>query len=117
MQSTRSLAQPVVGLPVIAQTTATRLRQAQQFYRQENYTEACRSLYLAMVQRLDETQRLPNEMSRTDGEFLRAIASFANPMAYRTLIATHEALYFGNSLLSEDDFHRCYQAFQEIEAE
>jgi hypothetical protein len=69
-----------------------------------------------MVQRLDETEQLPNETSRTDGEFLRAIASFSHVPAYHTLIATHEALYFGNSPLSQDDYHRCYQAFQEIAA-
>lgn len=114
--SSRSIAPRLVTHPT-PQTSATWLRQAQALYRQGNYPEACRSLYIAMVQRLDETQRLPNQSSRTDGEFFRAVASFAKAERYQTLIATHEALCFGDSLLSDKDFQRCYQAFQEIEAE
>lgn len=90
------------------------LRQANEFQQQGNYAEACRALYMAMLHGLDETKRLPDERSRTDGEFLNAVQAFERPEPYQLLIRTHEQLCFGNAAISSDRFKQCQQAYREI---
>ncbi len=99
-------------------TVADWLARAQALQAQGNYAQACRALYMAMVQRLDDTQRLPNEPSRTDGEYLRAVQVFPAIRPYQTLIRTHEQLLFGDaSAISNETWRQCQQAYREIEAE
>ncbi len=92
------------------------LRKAQEFQRQGNYGEACRALYMAMLQRLHETKSVAHQSSRTDGEYLQLVQDLPQPAPYETLIATHEQLCFGNTLISAETFQQCQRAYGEIDA-
>jgi hypothetical protein len=98
-------------------TVSEWLRRAQNLQRQGNYTQACRVLYMAMLQRLNDTKRLSHQASLTDGEFLQVVQTFPKPQPYRVLIHTHEQLCFSDAQISAEVFNRCQQAYQEIEAE
>jgi Domain of unknown function (DUF4129) len=99
-----------------AVTVAQWLQQAQAFQRQGNYTQACRALYMAMLQRLDDSQQLPLSASRTDGEYWQAIQSLPRPQPYAVLLDIHEQLCFGNAAMSLETFQRCQQAYREIDS-
>ncbi|MCY7322001.1 MAG: DUF4129 domain-containing protein [Phormidesmis sp. CAN_BIN36] len=91
------------------------IRQMQEFQRQGNYREACRALYMAMLQRLNDTKLVPHQSSRTDGEYWQVVQPLPQSQAYQTLIRTHEQLCFGDGVISADLFNRCQRAYQEIE--
>ncbi|MDF5710082.1 MAG: DUF4129 domain-containing protein [Nostoc sp. S4] len=94
------------------------LERSQQFYRQGNYREACRCIYLAMLQHLDRQAIAPHKFSRTDGEYLQLLRSSYRPIQpYETLITTHEQLCFGNGEISPDNYEQCRQAYREISPE
>ena len=96
-------------------TTPEWLQQSRSCLSKSDYREACRCLYLAMLQRLHETGVAPHQPSRTDGEYLRLIQQLPQSQSYQTLIATHEQLCFGNTELSPETFDQCWQAYSEIE--
>ncbi len=97
---------------------ATLLTRSQEFYRQGNYGEACRFLYLAMLQRLHEKGILPHKKSRTDGEYLQLLQmSSSQIQPYETLITTHELLCFGNTEIYSENYEQCQQAYREISQE
>jgi Domain of unknown function (DUF4129) len=96
-------------------SVAAWIRQMQEFQRQGNYREACRVLYMAMLQRLNDTKLLPHQASRTDGEYLQVVQQLPQAQSYRTLISTHEQLCFGNATLSSEELLTCQRAYQEIE--
>jgi Domain of unknown function (DUF4129) len=88
---------------------------AAELYRIGNYPEACRCLYMALLQKLHENQVALQQSSRTDGEYLELLADAVNPMQpYETLITTHERLCFGNGQVDSEDYDRCDQAYGEI---
>lgn len=91
------------------------LRQAQQQQQQGNYPEACRSLYLAMLQRLDETQQVPIAPSRTDGEYWQCVRQLPQPQLYQLLIQTHEQVCFGSQPITIENFRSCQQAYEQID--
>ncbi|NEQ27614.1 MAG: DUF4129 domain-containing protein [Microcoleus sp. SIO2G3] len=91
------------------------LRQAQQQQQQGNYREACRSLYLAMLMRLDETKQVPIAASRTDGEYLQCVRQLPRPQPYQLLIQMHEQVCFGNGTITIENFNACQQAYQQID--
>lgn len=91
------------------------LRSAQEFQRQGNYRDACRSLYMAMLQRLNDTKLIPSQSSRTDGEYARLVQLLPQAEAYQTLLLTHEQLCFGQTEISVEQFNRCQQAYRAIE--
>ncbi len=97
------------------QTVADWVRQMQEFQRQGNYRDACRALYMAMLQRLNDTKLVPHQFSRTDGEYWQVVQQLPQSQAYQTLIQTHEQLCFGDRAVSADLFQRCQRAYQEIE--
>ncbi len=91
------------------------LERAQQFYRQGNYGDACRCLYLATLQYLHETKVIPKKASRTDGEYLQLLQLSGTPIQpYETLITTHEQLCFSDRTISSDNYQQCQQAYGEI---
>lgn len=90
-------------------------RRSQQSYRQGNYTEATRCLYMAMLQKLHDTRSIPHQSSRTDGEYRQLTESLPHQRAYQVLLNTHEHLCFGNTDISLETFEDCQQAYQEIE--
>jgi Domain of unknown function (DUF4129) len=108
--ATRRPAQPVRDRPV-----AVWLQQAQKLQQQGNYPEACRALYLAMLQHLNDAKIAPHEPSRTDGEYRHLVKELSYPRAYGTLLAAHEQLCFGGVELNSEDFNRCQRAYREIE--
>jgi hypothetical protein len=99
-----------------ARSVADWVRQAQKWQRQGNYAQACRALYMAMLQRLDDNQQLPLQPSRTDGEYLQLLQSLPKPQPYQLLVKTHEQICFGHTQISLEVFQRCQQAYQEIES-
>ena len=92
------------------------LQRSKKFQEQGNYREACRCLYMAMLQRLNDAGIVPHQVSRTDGEYLQLIEQLPQPMPYQTLLNTHELLYFGNAKATPSLFQECEQAYREIEA-
>lgn len=90
------------------------LRQAQQFEREGNWREACRSLYMAALQLLHDREWVAHQPSRTDGEYLVAVQSLQQPRPLQVLIRTHERSLFGGEPLAADNVQRCRQAYEEI---
>ncbi|BAZ28429.1 hypothetical protein NIES4074_08620 [Cylindrospermum sp. NIES-4074] len=91
------------------------LTQAQEFSRQGNYREACRCVYLALLQQLHEKAIALQQPSRTDGEYLQLLGLTVTPMQpYETLITTHEKLCFGNTEILPENYQQCRQAYQEL---
>ena len=95
-------------------TVATWRRRAEETRRQGRYGEACRALYMAMLQRLHDTQVIVHQPSRTDGEYLQLVHHFSQPRPYQVLIQTHERFCFGNLAATAETFQRCQRAYQEI---
>jgi hypothetical protein len=116
-RSTDGQAESLAPLPPRDRTVAEWLRQAKTFQQQGNYAEACRALYMAMLQRLNDTKIALHEPSRTDGEYLRLVQSLAQSRPYRTLIQTHEQICFGNAQISDETYTLCQQAYREIDGQ
>lgn len=98
------------------------LRSALEWWREANalaqagqYREACRALYLAALQKLHEQKVLSYDSSRTDGEYLNAIAAQTQPRPYELLIRTHERTEFGNAPATAETYQRCRKAYREID--
>ncbi len=83
---------------------------------QGNYREACRALYLATLQKLDEQELIPAQFSRTDGEYWQLLQTLPNSRSYRILFQAHERLCFSNREISQQTFAACEQAYREIDA-
>lgn len=98
-------------------TIAHWMREVQHFQRQGNYREACRALYMAMLQRLNDAKLAPHQASRTDGEYWNLVQLLPQSQAYQTLLRTHEHVCFGDAAISVDAFNRCQQAYGDIERE
>lgn len=90
------------------------LLRSQKLQQQGKYRQACRCLYLAMLQRLNDAGIAIHQPSRTDGEYLQLIQQLPQPEPYETLISIHEQLYFGNVEASSSTFEQCQQAYQQI---
>lgn len=90
-----------------------RSRRAQQA---GDYREACRALYMAALQRLNDINLIRQQSSRTDGEYLSLLQSLPRSQAYALLVQTHEQLYFGDRPVTAERYQQCQQAFQEISA-
>lgn len=96
-------------------TVASWLQRSRKFQQQGNYREACRCLYLAMLQRLNDTQIAPHQLSRTDGEYLQLIPPNIPVNSYQILLKNHEEICFGNADITWDNFEQCQRAYREIE--
>jgi hypothetical protein len=96
-------------------TVAEWLKLAQKSQQAGNYAEACRALYLAMVQRLHDTKIALHDPSRSDGEYLQVTQRLSPSEPYQTLIQTHESICFGDAGGSEDTYQLCQQAYREID--
>lgn len=105
---------------VSAQQTITDLSVAewwlrsQKLQQQGKYRQACRCLYMAVLQRLNDAGTAANQVSRTDGEYLALIQQLPQPAPYETVITIHEQLYFGNVQADASIFEQCQQAYQQI---
>jgi hypothetical protein len=94
----------------------TLLERSQKLSSQGNYREACRCLYLAILQHLHDTKILLHQPSRTDAEYLQLLRSSSQTpiQPYETLITTHEQLCFGNGEMLPENYQQCRQAYREI---
>lgn len=90
------------------------LQQARAAQRQGNYRDACRALYMALLQHLGDRELIRQDSSRTDGEYLYLVHHLVGFQAYEQLIRTHERLCFSEAAISAEEFDRCWQAYQEI---
>jgi hypothetical protein len=103
-------------------TIADWMKQVELFRQQGNYREACRALYMALLQHLNDAQLILHQSSRTDGEYLQHIQQLhhqsilAQLQPYQTLIATHEQLCFGHADISQAEFQICELAYQQLDA-
>jgi Domain of unknown function (DUF4129) len=104
--------------PVKQYTLAELLNQAQRFQNQQNYDEACRYLYLAMLQKLNDLNLVPHQTSRTDREYakilnyLPGMAPVTNPG--KLLLQTHEQLQFADRTITAEGFDSCQQAYNQL---
>ncbi len=96
-------------------TVAEWLARSQLAYKQRNYREACRALYMAALQRLNDSGLVLHQGSRTDGEYLNLVQTLPHANAYQTLIQTHERLQFADSAISQQECDRCQQAYRELD--
>ncbi len=109
----RGMTQPPATREEALRQAADWWRQAQQLAQVGDYAGACTALYMAALVRLNDTDRVPYRVSRTDGEYLNAIT--AQPSRpYELLIRTHERLTFGQTPATEETYQRCRRAYQEI---
>ncbi|MEA5535163.1 DUF4129 domain-containing protein [Crocosphaera sp. XPORK-15E] len=90
-------------------------QKAQQCQQKGDYYQGCRYLYLAMLQRLDETQIATHQESRTDEEYRLLILKLPDPDPYETLLGIHQQLCFRDKTASRSLFETCQQAYQRIE--
>ncbi|NES71111.1 MAG: DUF4129 domain-containing protein, partial [Okeania sp. SIO2D1] len=88
--------------------------QSQKYQKIGNYREACRCLYMAMLQGLNDRGIISDLPSRTDGEYLELIQQLSEPRPYQKLFITHQQLLFGNLEVSAAVFAECQQAYQQI---
>jgi hypothetical protein len=101
--------------PTTAYTVAELLVKSQQFYNDRDYTQASRWLYLAMLQRLNDANIIPDRVSCTDREYLQLLRTVPIADVGEILVSIHERLHFGNEQIAIEDFNRCQQAYRQIE--
>ena len=95
-------------------TVSDWLKRSQIFQRQGNYAEACRCLYMAMLQQLNDSGIVPHQPSRTDGEYLQLIQNLPQYRSYETLLTTHQKACFSNTEIRAVEFEQCQQAYRTI---
>ncbi len=110
--------QPSVARSIVAEvyTVAELLDRSKQFQLDGNYGESSRWLYLAMLQLLHDVKLIPNLPSRTDREYVQILRTLPNIQSGEWLVYIHEQFYFGNAIVTAEDFDRCQQVYQEIAA-
>jgi len=91
------------------------IKQARRFAQQNNYREACRYIYLATLQQLHEQQIAPQQLSRTDREYLQLLpVKTLEQQSYLVLFHTHERLCFSGKEILQDNYQQCWQAYQRL---
>ncbi|MCT7983368.1 DUF4129 domain-containing protein [Laspinema sp. A4] len=91
------------------------LKRSRQFQGRGNYGEACRCLYLAMLQGLNDRGIIPHQPSLTNREYQALLQQSQRNQAYQILFETHEQFYFSNQEITSDKWRECQKAYQEIE--
>ncbi len=83
-----------------------------------NYPEACRALYFALLQWFHEQAIISQSPSRTDGEYLKLLPQgrLSPPQADSAAIVIHlhQQLCFSPQSLSQEDFLHCHTAIQNL---
>ncbi len=97
-------------------TAADWWQRAQELQRRGDYREACQAFYMATLQHLSERNLIPDQSSRTDGEYFQLVQPLPQPHLYQLLIRTHEQICFGGATISAETCDCCRQAYQEISA-
>jgi Domain of unknown function (DUF4129) len=104
--------------PAKQYTLAELLGKSQQFQSQKNYGEACRYLYLAMLQRLNDANLVPHQISRTDREYAKILNHLPGMAPInnqgKILLQTHEQLQFADRTITAEGFDSCQQAYTQL---
>ena len=95
---------------------------ARQAQVQEDYAEACRALYMALLLRFEQTGYVLRSPAFTDGEYLQTLSSLwalkAKPLplqtAWRQIFLTHEQSYYGAQPVTAQTYHDCERAYQTL---
>lgn len=94
------------------------LLRSQKLARQEQYPEACRALYFALLQWFHEQAIIPQSLSRTDGEYvaLLAKARFTTTQidSAAIVIEIHQRLCFSTQSIDQQEFLQCQKAIQRL---
>lgn len=91
------------------------LARSQQFQQQGDYYNACRCLYLAMLQHLDDQRLIVHQSSRTDQEYRELVfQNVPNPYPYYTLFTIHQQLCFAQQTVSFETVQEAQTAYQEM---
>lgn len=93
------------------------LQKASQFQQNGNYYQACRCLYLATLQKLNDQGFILHNASRTDGEYEKLIQKLSHPQPYKQIFNIHQQLCFGNLEATSSEFEQCQQAYNRIRQE
>ncbi|HEY9810245.1 MAG TPA: DUF4129 domain-containing protein [Halomicronema sp.] len=96
-------------------TAAEWLVQAAKLSREGDFGLASRCLYMAMLERLNDSSTVDNQPSRTDGEYRELLKRFSGRKSCEVLLSTHERLCFGEMPVTGEEFERCQEAFRKIE--
>jgi hypothetical protein len=91
------------------------LKNAQYFQQKGNYREAIKCLYMAMLQKLNDTGIAPHQSSRTDGEYLDIIRQLPDFSCYQILLINHQKLLFSKQNATVSMWEECQQAFKIID--
>jgi hypothetical protein len=91
------------------------LKRSQFFAQQANYKEAIKCLYMAMLQRLNNSGIALHEPSRTDAEYLDMIKQLPNYSSYQILLINHQKLIFSNHKATLSMWKESQQAYQIID--
>jgi hypothetical protein len=70
---------------------------------------------MAMLQKLNDSDIAPHQLSRTDGEYLHIIQQLPNFNPYQILLINHQKLLFGNEEATSNMWQECQQAYRQIE--
>lgn len=88
------------------------LARSQKFQQQGDRDRAFRCLYLGILQQLSNRGIVSHRVSRTDGEYLQALAHLPNPQPYQFFFITHQRLCFGNEQASLALLEECQQLYR-----
>ncbi|MEM8603266.1 MAG: DUF4129 domain-containing protein [Cyanobacteria bacterium P01_H01_bin.121] len=83
--------------------------------RRGNYRGACRAIYFALLQRLDEAEILPQQLSRTDQEYWQTLQARPQPHTFATLLNVHERACFSSVSITAADFRDCQHAYRDLD--
>ncbi|MFM7191058.1 MAG: DUF4129 domain-containing protein [Microcystaceae cyanobacterium] len=113
LQQWRSFSLPTFS-PTATVSVNDWLRRSQSYQQKGDYYQACRCLYLGMLQHLHDQNLIPRLESRTDEEYRLLVLDLPEPDPYETLLIIHEQLCFAQQTASPHLYQRCQQAFQQI---
>jgi Domain of unknown function (DUF4129) len=91
------------------------LQDARGYGAQGNYREACRALYLATLQQLNDRKILQHQLSRTDGEYARMVEPLDTAQAHQRILNIHERITFRPGAVDAATFEACEQAYAAID--
>jgi hypothetical protein len=103
------------GTVVPMRSAGSLLQDARDYSGQGNYREACRALYLATLQQLNDRKILPHQLSRTDGEYARMVERLNTAQAHQTILNIHEQITFRPGTVDAATFQACEQAYGAID--
>jgi Domain of unknown function (DUF4129) len=103
------------GPQVPTRSASLLIQDARDYGAQGNYREACRALYLATLQQLNDRKILQHQLSRTDGEYARMVEPLNAAKAHQTILNIHEQITFRPGPVDAATFKACEQAYGAID--